>query len=486
MNTKKKPSGKNKFASIDPEKKYRQLIENSLQGIVIIQDLKIVYSNESFAKITGYSTEELLSFEPEQVMNLVHPDDRKIVWDNFRKRMAGFAIEPHYQFRGLKKDGEVRTLDLYVNKIDYEGKLAIQGLILDITDQMTAQDSLKERTSFIETILNNLPIGIAVNEIDTGKLTFINKEFQEISGWRKDEIPDLKKFFKKSLNDPGQRKNVSSKIKSDIKDKKPEDLFWDSIEIESKKGDKKFISTKTIPLYDQNLTILTVQDTTERIKAEMELQGSLKEKEILLREIHHRVKNNLQTISSLLDLQAESITDPKSREAFRSSQGRIRSMALIHERLYKSENLSRIKARDYISNIMEYLETTYDSRSGNVLLETSVQDIFLSLDVAIPCGLIINELVSNSMKYAFTNASSGRISVSLIFDTLNHLVLSVEDNGSGIPPDISIENSKSLGLQLVNLLVKQINGKININNAGGASIKISFPKSVGIDQVGNT
>jgi len=465
------------------EHKYRLLIEKSLQAIIIIQDFKIVYTNKSFSRISGYSIEELLSFTPNETVNLVHPDDQKMIWGNLRKRMDGLDIPPHYQFKGISKDGNAKILDLYASDTEFEGKPAIQGFILDITDQVEAQNSINKRTNFIETILNNLPLGIAVNEINSGKSTFLNKEFQEISGWTKKEIPNLRKLFKKALNNPGQGKNISNKIKSDIKEKKPENLFWDSIELESKTGDKKYLSAKTIPLYDQNLIILTVQDITERITADKQIQHSLKEKEILLREVHHRVKNNLQTISSLLDLQAESIKDSAALEAFRSSQSRIRSMALIHERLYKSENLSRIKAQEYIKNLIDYLEATYDSQAGNIKLKTNVQNILLNLDTAIPCGLIINELVSNSMKYAFPGEQAGTIEVSLLVSSTDSISLSVKDDGIGIPADITVENSPSLGLQLVYLLAKQINGTLITERKNGTKVELIFPKPSMFEEV---
>ncbi len=465
------------------EHKYRQLIEKSLQAIIIIQDSKIVYTNKSFSRISGYSIEELLSFTPNETVNLVHPDDQKMIWGNLRKRMDGLDIPPHYQFRGISKDGITKILDLYASDTEFKGKPAIQGFILDITDRVEAQNRINKRTKFIETILNNLPLGIAVNEINSGKSTFINKEFQEISGWTKKEIPNLRKLFKKALNNPGQGKNISNKIRSDIKEKKPENLFWDSIELESKTGDKKYLSAKTIPLYDQNLIILTVQDITERITADKQIQHSLKEKEILLREVHHRVKNNLQTISSLLDLQAESIKDSAALEAFRSSQSRIRSMALIHERLYKSENLSRIKAQEYINNLIDYLEATYDSQAGNIKLKTNVQNILLNLDTAIPCGLIINELVSNSMKYAFPGEQAGTIEVSLLVSSADSISLSVKDDGIGIPADLTIENSPSLGLQLVYLLAKQINGTLITERENGTRVELVFPKPSMFEEV---
>ena len=480
----------NKGGSVDEElkkseNKYKQLIEKSLQAIIIIQDSKIVYTNKSFSKLSGYSIDELLSFTQNETENLVHPDDQEMIWGNLRKRLNGLDIPPHYQFRGITKDGITKILDLYASDTEFRGKPAIQGFILDITDQVEAQNRINKRTKFIETILNNLPLGIAVNEINSGKSTFINKEFQEISGWTKKEIPNLRKLFKKALNNPEKGKNISNKIKLDIKEKKPENLFWENIELESKTGEKKYVSAKTIPLYDQDQIILTVQDITERIIADKQIQNSLQEKEILLREIHHRVKNNLQTISSLLDLQTESIKDPAALEAFRSSQSRIRSMALIHERLYKSENLSRIKAQEYIKNLVDYLEATYDSQAGNIKLKTNVQNILLNLDTAIPCGLIINELVSNSMKYAFPEEQAGTIEVSLLVSSADSINLSIRDDGIGIPDDITIEDSPSLGLQLVNLLTKQIYGTLKTKKENGTHIEITFPKPAVFEEITN-
>ena len=458
------------------DQKYQQLIEYSLQGVVIIQDFRIVYSNPAFARITGYSEDELLALEPKELLKLVHPDDQSSVWGNYRKRMAGFDIPPDYNFKGMTKDGKIKIFDLYANVIDFEGKPALQGLILDITQQVEAEEKLRQRTKLIETIVNNLSLGIAVNEIGTGKYSFINKEFKDIFGLGEDEILDFDKFLGKVIKHPEHRKSLSDKIKTDTKEKKPENLIEENIEIFTKTGEKKYILAKKIPLYDQNLMIFTIQDVTERLKVEKNLKNSLAEKEILLREIHHRVKNNLQTISSLLDLQAESINEPKNLEVFRSSQSRIRSMALIHERLYKSEDLSKIKASEYINNLMDYLEGTYYSPSWNTEITTDIQNLYLDLDVAIPCGLIINELVSNSMKYAFPGSRKGNIKVSLQPDASENLVLMIKDDGIGIPLTMITLDSQSLGLQLVKLLVKQLNGKMEIDGTMGTRITIIFPK----------
>ena len=457
------------------EQKYRHLVENSLQGIVIVQDFKIVYSNPAFSKITGYTVEELLEFDSSKLINLVHPDDQELVWGNFRKRMSGIDIPPHYKFKGMTKDGRQKILDLYASIIDYDGRPALQALFLDITDQIDAEEKLKHRTRLIETIVDSLPIGIAVNETDTGKNIFINNELKNILGLSEDEILNVEKILAKSIRDKSNIKNGSRDgVKIDTAANQ-ENLTWDNIEILTASGDKKFITAKMIPLHEQKLTIFTLHDITDRLKTEKYLQNSVIEKEILLREVHHRVKNNLQTVSSLLDLQAESITEPKSVEAFRSSQSRIKSMALIHERLYKSENLSKIKACEYIKNLVEYLEGTYQSPSRDIEITTEIADLYLNLDVAIPCGLIINELVSNSMKYAFPQNHNGKIKVSLQSDNKENLALTITDNGIGIPLNFKTVNPQSLGLELVKLMAKQLNGKMAIDGTSGTVISIVFP-----------
>ena len=465
------------MAMRNTEQKYRHLVENSLQGIVIVQDFKIVYSNPAFSKITGYTVEELLEFDASKLINLVHPDDQELVWGNFRNRMAGLDIPPHYKFKGMTKDGRQKILDLYASVIEYDGRPALQALFLDITEQIDAEEKLQHRTQLIETIVDSLPIGIAVNESETGKNIFINNELKNILDLGEDEIFNVDKILAKSIRDKSHIINGSRESIKNNTAANQENLTWDNIEILTASGDQKFISAKMIPLHDQKLMIFTLHDITERLKTEKHLQNSVIEKETLLREIHHRVKNNLQTVSSLLDLQAESITEPKSVEAFRSSQSRIKSMALIHERLYKSENLSKIKACEYIKNLVEYLEGTYHSPSRDIEIATEIADLYLNLDVAIPCGLIINELVSNSMKYAFPQFHDGEIKVSLQTDNKENVVLTIADNGIGIPLNFKTVNPQSLGLELVKLMAKQLNGKMAIDGTSGTVISIVFPQT---------
>ncbi|MBM3240618.1 response regulator [Candidatus Poribacteria bacterium] len=202
--------------------------------------------------------------------------------------------------------------------------------------------------------------------------------------------------------------------------------------------------------------------------------ASLKEKEVLLSEIHHRVKNNLQLIHSLLSLQERAIKDESYREMFKDIQNRIRSMALIHGELYKSEYLAKIDFDSYIKHLANSLFRTYET-TGKIVLKIEVEDVSLSINSAIPCGLILNELISNSLKYAFPEEREGEIKITLrgIEDKIE---LVVSDDGIGVPEDLDLQNVESLGLQLVIALVKQLEGTIKLERNGGTTFKITFAK----------
>ncbi len=217
----------------------------------------------------------------------------------------------------------------------------------------------------------------------------------------------------------------------------------------------------------------------EMTKAEEQIRRSLKEKEVLLREIHHRVKNNLQIISSLLNLQTSYIQDGPAADLFRESQNRIYSMSLIHEKLYQSESLAKIDLAEYIHSLTANLFLSYGVTEGNVKMKITVENVDLDIDTVIPCALIINELVSNSLKHAFTDSwrqvhGSGEICIDLRPDTGNNFVLAVSDNGVGLDEDFAVERCDSLGLKLVGALIKQLRGSLRMETRAGTSFVISF------------
>jgi two-component sensor histidine kinase len=198
---------------------------------------------------------------------------------------------------------------------------------------------------------------------------------------------------------------------------------------------------------------------------------------VLLKEVHHRVKNNLQIISTLLDLQSESLKDKEALSAFRESQDRIKAMALIHEKLYASEDFAYVDFEGYIGNLSAHLVESYLVDPGRITLNIHASGISMGIDRAIPCGLIINELVSNALKHAFPGNRAGEITIRFDVDEDDWITLTVADTGVGMPPDLDLRNTGTLGLQLVNMLVSQLSGELSVGRAGGTSFSIRFHRS---------
>jgi two-component sensor histidine kinase len=214
-------------------------------------------------------------------------------------------------------------------------------------------------------------------------------------------------------------------------------------------------------------------DLTDIKNIENNLIASLKEKDILLREIHHRVKNNMQIISSLLNLQTKYVDDQEAINVLKESQNRVKSMAIIHEKLYQSKNLTKINFVDYIQSLVLNLFYSYNIQEDQIKPILEIENIHLNMETAVPCGLIISELISNSLKYAFPNEMKGEIIVSLKSDKDNYQ-LCISDNGIGLPESIGFDDLETLGLLLVNILTEQIDGKIAIRRDQGTQYKITF------------
>ncbi len=216
------------------------------------------------------------------------------------------------------------------------------------------------------------------------------------------------------------------------------------------------------------------RELVERERAEEQLRASLGEKQVLLQEIHHRVKNNLQIIASLINLQAGCVEDEGALEVFRESQNRIRSMALIHEQLYQSQDLARIDFADYLRDLSGYLFRAYSADPEHIVLEVAAAAVSLDIDTAIPCGLIVNELVSNALEHAFPDGRAGEIHLVLSSGQDGKVVLLVGDNGVGLPADLDVQETGTLGLQLVHSLVGQLDGTIEVDTRGGTAVKVTF------------
>lgn len=230
-----------------------------------------------------------------------------------------------------------------------------------------------------------------------------------------------------------------------------------------------------LALYQLASTLSARSTAQEQIEAQLRL--SLNEKETLLKEIHHRVKNNLQIISSLLYLQSRKISDQAILDMFQDGQNRVKSMALVHEKLYRAQDLASVDFGDYLRNLARYLFRSYRVARQDISLKVNVEPLSLAVDIAIPCGLIANELLSNALKHAFPHRQAGEVCLELKQDNeQQHLILIIRDNGVGFPQDLNFKRTGSLGLQLVNNLVRQLNGTIELSDDNGSVFRITFPQ----------
>jgi PAS domain S-box-containing protein len=224
-------------------------------------------------------------------------------------------------------------------------------------------------------------------------------------------------------------------------------------------------------------------DITDRMQTERALAAALAAKEVLLQEVHHRVKNNLQIISSLLNMQAELLTDPSLKEVLLESRHRIESMAMIHERLYSTDDIDQLDFRQYVEALARELFSAYAVNPNPMCLRLELEPVSLELSQAIPCGLILNELVSNCLKYAFPDKRRGELLVALRCAGDDRVTMRVADNGIGLPPGLDWRKSQSLGLRIVNILARQLMGTVHQESGAGGDFSLTFPKAASRSQV---
>jgi PAS domain S-box-containing protein len=426
------------------------------------------FVSESSFWILGYTPQELTG---SKLLDYVHPEDRKIfretIETSMKKRIVG-----RIKFRLKNKNGNYLWFESIEKPVFYNDKFyRIISSIRDINEEESAKNALIKTENKYRTIFENTGTLSLIIDKDLN-INLVNHKFEKFSGYYKDEIEsklNLKDFIddndKKSTNACNMIKNQNKENMECFEIKNQE------ISLVDRYGNQRFFVFTSELISSSDSILMSLIDITDRKDKEKIIKESLVEKDMMLKEIHHRVKNNLQIISSLLNLQSGNVSDDKDLELFIESRDRVKSMAMIHEKLYQSENLSKINFKDYLENLTQQLLMSYDL-SGKVNLNFDCDDVFMGIETAVPCGLLVNELITNSMKHAFPDELSGNISIAL--KEYDDYELIIRDDGIGLPNDINIEESNSLGLQIINNLINQIDGTIEINNSHGTQFKIKF------------
>jgi PAS domain S-box-containing protein len=439
---------------------------NQSPASIIITDTKgnIEYVNSKFSEITGYSYQEVINQNPRILKSGETPAD---VYKELWKTITS-GKEWHGEMRNKKKNGELFWEWASITPVlDSEGKITN---FLAVKEDITTSKIIQEQIQLQATLLQN--IHDAVIYVDTDfKIKSWNEGAKSIYGWNPHEV--INKIVQDLIITEYYDTDFNAIVNS-IRDTGG----WRGEVVQYRKDKKKIniLSSASSVKDEQNKVIGVIivnKDITERKQQEDKIKTSLKEKEILLKEIHHRVKNNLQVISSLLKMQSAYIKDPAALESFKISSQRVKSMALIHEQLYRSADLSKIDFQYYVMKLATHLYQTYGISTDSVKMVVNIDNIMLSLDTAIPCGLLVNELISNSLKHAFPAKLIGKIEVEM---TNEHDVytLKVRDNGKGIPDSIDFKNTETLGLQLINTLTEQLEGKIDLKKDKGSEFIIKF------------
>jgi PAS domain S-box-containing protein len=463
---------------ITQEKKAERALEESEAQLTLVTsnmadvicqastDGTYIYVSPSVKSVFGYEPEEMIG---RSMFEFIHPDDTSVVTSCMQDAM-GKCMTQSARYRFSNADGSYLWISTKGTPLfNKEGE--VSGFVCssrDVTEQKNMEDALRESEekyrSLIESAKDPIALydenGIFLLSNKAGALS-LNTEPADLLGssiW--DIFPDSAEkqieLIKKVFN-TGEGLEVEMPVKFS--------------------GIDRWYSSSIQPLYGSDNRVHRVQvisrDITDIKNTQMELEQALKDKDMLMKEIYHRVKNNLMVISSLLNLQSRYIKDEEAKGIFKESQDRAHSMALIHERLYRSADLKHMDFGDYIRTLAMDLFRTYVSDPSRIKLEIEVEDILIDINTAIPLGLIVNELLSNSMKHAFPVDESGVIQIKFHKEDHN-CILEVKDTGVGFPADLKLDKTDSLGLQLVNNLTQQINGELQLERSPGTTFRIIF------------
>jgi len=454
----------------------RSLIEASLDPLFTIgADGKITDVNKATEKVTGFPRDELISTDFSDYFT--EPDKAKEGYQKVFKEglVRDYPLEIQHQ------NGHVTPV-LY-NASLYRDKsgnaVGVFAAARDITDRLKIENALKESEIKYKSLFESNPDYTILSGLD-GITLDVNVAAEKVIGFPKEELigkhfSELKFFPKDEINLHGEK--FSNLLKHENV------APYESRIFDLNSNLRWVITSLTLILEDNTPKYILIinSDITERKKNENQIIKSLEEKEVLLREIHHRVKNNMQIISSLLNLQIQYVENSEAENILKESQGRVKSMAMVHEKLYQSPHFNNINFKEYLKKLVSDIFYSYGIKTGTIEYVLNIENINIAVETAIPLGLIINELVTNSLKYAFPKCE-GTIKIELK-QSKEGLELIVADNGIGLPKKINIYNTPTLGLQLVNNLVNQIDGQIELDRNNGTSFKINFKASIYKDRL---
>lgn len=429
---------------------------------------RIEMVNLQAERVFGYSRNEMIGQPVEMLlparMRGHHPDLRRAFFTDPQSRPMGIGRD----LFARRKDGSEFPVEIGLNPIETDEGTMVLSAIVDISERKRSEERFR---LVVEAAPNAM---VMIN--GRGEIEMVNAQAERVFGYARTEM--LGKPVEMLVPDrfrghhPALRTSFGGAAEA-----RPmgagRDLFA------RRKDGSEFpveIGLNPIETEDGVMVLSAIVDISDRKQKENRIAQALKEKDVLLGEIHHRVKNNLQIVHSLLDLQSGQISDPSVLAMLRDSQNRVHSMALIHQTLYQSQDFAQVDFGVFLDSFVPVLISSYALHGNNITLEIATHDVALPINTAIPCGLIVNELVSNALKHAFPNGRQGKILLEMQADSDRNLTLAVSDDGVGLPPDLDTRMTGSLGLQLVATLGAQLRGTLDIRPGEPTRFTLRFPR----------
>jgi PAS domain S-box-containing protein len=362
-------------------------------------------------------------------------------------------------------------LEMRVQERTAELVQANEALRAEIAERVRAEQALRESEQNFRDMAENLLDGVAIAD-ENARHIYVNPKFSEITGYSKDELLNMTGW---DLTRPKDRPVLEQRMQNRMAGR-PHQRHYERV-ILRKDGTQVFteMSTTTTTWHGKKRPMAIVRDLTERMRAEKQIKQALAEKTTLLQELYHRTKNNMQVIYSMLALRSWNVQDEQLLAVLEDVQNKIHSMALVHQKLYESRNLSSIDLKEYVDDLTEYLVQSYQVQSDKISLDLDTKSAFVVIDTAISCGLVLSELISNAFKHAFPGDRTGRISILLRQAQDESITLEVADNGIGGPDDLDLKKSASLGLRTVlGIIEHQLHGELSITTDNGVAWQIRF------------